>query len=121
MATRGRPKRQVDQKLFESMCAIQATEEEMCLVLEMTDKTLNRWCKDTYGKSFKEIYKEKRAVGKISLRRYQFNLAKKNTAMAIFLGKNYLGQKDNPNESNEVSKVDLLIKSVPNNLEKGIE
>ena len=30
----------------------------------------------------------------MSLRRAQFNLAKTNAAMAIFLGKNYLGQKD---------------------------
>ena len=121
METRGRPKREIEKELFENMCEIQATEKEMCLVLGLTDKTLTRWCKDTYGKSFKEIYKEKRAKGKISLRRYQFQLAEKNTAMAIFLGKNYLGQKDNPNETNEVSKVDLLIKSIPNNLEKGIE
>jgi len=33
-------------------------------------------------------------VGKISLRRAQFELAKKSTPMAIFLGKNYLHQRD---------------------------
>ena len=30
----------------------------------------------------------------MSLRRYQFQLAQKNTAMAIWLGKQYLGQRD---------------------------
>lgn len=121
MATTGRPKREIDKKLFENMCMIQATEKEICLVFGMTDKTLSRWCRDTYGKKFKEVYEEKRAGGKMSLRRYQFQLAKKSAAMAIFLGKNYLEQKDNPNESKEVSKIDVLISSIPNNLNKGIE
>jgi hypothetical protein len=37
----------------------------------------------------------------MSLRRYQFKLAQKSAAMAIFLGKNYLGQKDNIIETDE--------------------
>ena len=37
---------------------------------------------------------KKREKGKISLRRAQFRLAEKSAAMAIFLGKNYLGQRD---------------------------
>lgn len=45
---------------------------------------------------FSEIFAIKRSDGKISLRRSQFALAKKNAAMAIFLGKQYLGQSDNP-------------------------
>ena len=44
--------------------------------------------------SFSEVFKQKRGIGKISLRRYQFELAKKNANMAIWLGKQYLGQKD---------------------------
>ena len=38
---------------------------------------------------------EKREKGKISLRRYQWELAKKNATMAIWLGKQFLGQRDN--------------------------
>lgn len=40
-------------------------------------------------------FAEKRKTGKISLRRMQWRLAEKNATMAIFLGKQYLGQRDN--------------------------
>ena len=44
--------------------------------------------------SFSDTYKKKSATGKMSLRRMQWKLAEKSYAMAIFLGKQYLGQKD---------------------------
>lgn len=91
----GRPKKQIDIKMFETMCAIQCTKEEICDILDINEKTLTRWCKDTYSMSFYDIYKKKSATGKMSLRRMQFKLAEKSATMAIFLGKNYLGQKDN--------------------------
>lgn len=90
----GRPKKQIDQKQFENLCGLQCTLEEICGWFNVTDKTLDGWCKRTYGSSFSDVFKEKRGAGKISLRRAQFRLAEKNAAMAIFLGKQYLGQKD---------------------------
>ena len=89
-----RPKKIINQEQFEKMCAIQCTLEEICDVFGVTDKTLNSWCKETYGTTFSEVFGKKRALGKMSLRRAQFRLAEKNAAMAIFLGKNYLGQTD---------------------------
>ena len=44
--------------------------------------------------NFEQAYEEYRVGGLISLRRNQFQLAEKNTAMAIWLGKQHLGQKD---------------------------
>ena len=46
----------------------------------------------------------------MSLRRIQYKLAEKNTSMAIFLGKQYLGQRDNvevknPEELNKVTEL----------------
>lgn len=102
----GRPKKEIDKKQFESLCAIQCTKDEICFFFDNIDeKTLTRWCKDTYGMGFSDIYKIKSVNGKISLRRYQFELAKRSTPMAIFLGKNYLGQKDSFPE--EVDKTDI--------------
>lgn len=89
-----RPLKEIDQKYFENLCALQCTENEICAFFEITDKTLTSWCKRTYGESFSEVYKKKREKGKISLRRAQMRLAEKNAAMAIWLGKNILGQKD---------------------------
>lgn len=89
-----RPRKEIDQKQFENLCGLQCTLEEICGWFDVTDKTLDGWCKRTYGSSFSDVFKEKRGAGKISLRRAQFRLAEKSAAMAIFLGKQYLGQKD---------------------------
>jgi len=94
MARTGRPKKEIKKDLFESMCAYQCTLEEVCAFLGVTDDTLNKWCKKEYGTTFSEVFKQKREVGKMSLRRKQWKLADTNASMAIFLGKNYLGQRD---------------------------
>lgn len=57
---------------------------------------MNSWCKREYRRTFSETYKIYSVDGKISLRRFQFKLAERNAAMAIFLGKNMLGQSDDP-------------------------
>lgn len=94
MARTGRPKKVINQKLFENLCGIQCTEAEICGVLGCSADTLNRWCKRTYKMTFADTYKSKSQVGKSSLRRAQWKLAEKNASMAIWLGKQYLGQRD---------------------------
>ena len=89
-----RPHKQIDQKQFESLCGLQCTLDEICGFFGCCTDTLESWCKRTYKQSFSEVFHQKRGAGKISLRRAQFRLAEKNAAMAIFLGKQYLGQKD---------------------------
>lgn len=93
---RGRPQKEIDKSVFEKLCGLQCTAEEICDFFEISDKTLYKWCKKTYGDNFSVVFKQKKSKGKISLRRMQFRLAENNAGMAIFLGKNYLGQTDNP-------------------------
>ena len=100
MAT-GRPKKEIDKKIFENLCGLQCTLEEIAGVFDCSPDTIERWCKREYKETFAEVYKKHSAKGKISLRRAQFELAKKNAAVAIFLGKNYLGQKDSFIETDE--------------------
>lgn len=90
-----RPRKEIDKKQFENLCGLQCTKEEICAWFDVTDKTLDAWCKRTYKQSFSVIFSQKRGKGKISLRRSQFRLAEKNANMAIWLGKQYLEQKDN--------------------------
>lgn len=90
----GRPRKEIDKKTFENLCGIQCTKSEICAVLDVTDKTLENWCKRTYKLGFSDVFRIKREIGKVSLRRSQMRLAEKNASMAIFLGKNYLGQTD---------------------------
>ena len=94
MARTGRPPKEIDQKQFENLCGLQCTLEEICGWFDVTDKTLDSWCKRTYNASFSEVFKQKRGNGKISLRRMQWRLAEKNATMAIWLGKQYLDQRD---------------------------
>lgn len=99
----GRPRKEIDQHNFENLCAMQATKGEICDFFDVTDKTLTAWCKRTYQDEdgnpmgFSDVYAQKKSKGAISLRRMQWRLAEKNVAMAIFLGKNYLGQSDTAN------------------------
>lgn len=90
----GRPPKEISKKAFENLCGLQCTKEEICCFFDITDKTLEGWCKRTYCMGFSEVFAIKRGTGKISLRRSQFRLAEKNAAMAIFLGQQYLGQRN---------------------------
>ena len=92
-----RPKKKISQKQFESLCAIQCTKEEICDVLDVTEKTLNRWCKEEYGENFSLVFRQKKSLGKTSLRRHQWKLAEAgNYTMQIWLGKQMLGQSESP-------------------------
>lgn len=106
MAQMGRPRKQIDKTEFEKLCFLQCTEREFCSWFDVSDETLNKWCKENYeGRTFLDVFKEKRENGLISLRRTQFQLAEKSPAMAIFLGKNLLGQTDKVEQTvNDVSE-----------------
>ena len=91
----GRPRKIIDQQEFEKLCALQCTLNEVCAWFRIDDNTLNKWCKETYGTTFSEVFKVKRGIGQVSLRRSQFQMAEKNPTMAIWLGKQYLGQREN--------------------------
>lgn len=96
MAKRGRPKKEINEKQFIKLCEIQCTITECCAVLGVSDNTLSKWCKDTYGMSFKQAFDKFSANGKASLRKSNFAMAKENPTMAIWLSKQYLGEQDNP-------------------------
>ena len=101
-----RPRKEIDQNQFENLCGLQCTLEEICGWFGVTDKTLD---------SCSEVFKQKRGAGKISLRRSQWRLAENNATMAIWLGKQYLGQTDKPEESIDAEDTDAYLK------EAGIE
>ncbi|HSW63868.1 MAG TPA: hypothetical protein VLH56_11275 [Dissulfurispiraceae bacterium] len=112
----GRPKIQINQKTFEGLCAIQCTEEEISAVLGICAETIERYCRDTYGTSFREFFKTKKAAGRASLRRTQLRHAENNPAMAIFLGKQYLGQSDKRDDTSSASEA--LLKAMQEIAEK---
>lgn len=95
MAKMGRPRIEIDKDMFEKLCALFCTAVEIAGFFDCSDDTINMWCKRTYGETFAETFKKKCAPGKVSLRRKQYELAMGGSVpMAIFLGKQYLGQRD---------------------------
>lgn len=88
----GRPRIEIDEEQFKGLCSIQCTLEEISSWFKCSEDTIERWCKRELKMSFAEAYKRYSVGGKISLRRYQMKMAEHNATMAIWLGKQYLGQ-----------------------------
>jgi hypothetical protein len=111
----GRPLKEIQWTTFEELCQIQCTQSEIASVLKIHHETLIRRVEDNYKEPYASVYKKYSEGGKSSLRRIQFNLARKNTAMAIWLGKQWLGQKDHeekvqtaPNDAHLTTLLDTL-------------
>lgn len=92
----GRPQIHIDKNVFEELCSIQCTEEEIAKVFRCSIDTVNNWCKREYGQTFSDVYKIYSVDGKIALRRRLFKMSEKNAAVLIFLTKNIFGYRDNP-------------------------
>lgn len=102
----------IKKEQFEKLCEIQCTEQEIMSFFGVCKDTLISWCVNTYGVNFSTIYNEKRQGGKASLRRSQFELARTNASMSIWLGKQYLGQKDNIDVAITNNEDDDLTKAI---------
>lgn len=94
MARTGRPKLAFDQKTFEMLCRLQCTRDEIANAMEISADTLERRVKALYKTTFAAVFEVKRLGGFVSLRRAQFRMAEDNPTMAIWLGKQLLGQRD---------------------------
>lgn len=120
MGKGGRPKIEWADKEYrqvEAMCAYHCTAEEISGVMGVSEDTLSRLIKVRYKMGFSEFYKKHSASGKMSLRRSQFRLAEKSAAMAIWLGKQHLGQRDEIAVSSEVNYAEDVIKAWKNRTE----
>lgn len=101
MARKGRPPINFDKKAFVDLVALGCNQKEICWFFrDETGKvanvdTLSRWCKREFGVTFQEYSEQNSLMAlKIQLRKNQFELSKHSVPMAIFLGKNWLGQTD---------------------------
>lgn len=87
----GRPPVKIDLAELEKLAQLGCTQDEAAAWFGVSRQTLStRMTKAEY----RDIWDRGQGKAKISLRRHQFKLAEKNATMAIFLGKNMLGQTD---------------------------
>ena len=100
----GRPQKEIDVEQLEKLAALQCTYDEIAAWFGVDKSTISR--------RFATEINEGREKGKISLRRKQWKLADTNANMAIFLGKNYLGQKDHQDgQSGDMPKIEINVRS----------
>lgn len=92
-----RPKKKIDEDALEKLVHIGCTTEELAFFFGVSRDTLER--------RYAALIAKGRATAKIRLRKIQFDIAKKGSAiMAIFLGKQMLGQTDKVETSYDQNK-----------------
>jgi len=96
----GRPQLEIDPEQVRLLAECFCTNEEIAAKLGCSPDTLTR--------RFAESLKSGKDSAKSSLRVNQFNLSKTNPAMAIWLGKQYLGQRE-PKVAISIEDIDGLI------------
>ena len=105
MSKMGRPRIEIDRKTFVDLVGLGCLQDEICWFFRddsgkpISEDTLTRFCKREFGMTFAE-YRNKNSMMalKIKLRKNQLKLSETSASMAIWLGKQMLGQVDNPNE-----------------------
>lgn len=100
----GRPKFVIDYKTVEKLASIMCTQEEIASYLGCDVRTLQR------DSEFCRVYKKGLDGGRMSLRRKQFQMSDTNATMAIWLGKQYLGQTDK--QEVEVTEVVQIVDDI---------
>jgi hypothetical protein len=89
-----KPKKMVDRDLIAKLASIQCTNKEIAEVVGISETALT--------KRFGKIIDNNKQKGRQSLRRTQWQKAHDgDTRMMIFLGKQYLNQKDNPEDGED--------------------
>lgn len=118
VSTKGNPLRTFDKNIFEGLCRIQCTVPEMCAVFRCAHHTLDIWSWHTYGQSVAEVREWLSLDGHVSLRRTQWQQSRRHWGMAIFLGKQYLGQSDKVVTIQEKtgSKIDAMLTEMKDKL-----
>lgn len=83
---------EISLKDVRKLARLQCTREEAAAFLGIRKQTFNTLIQN--DERVRDAWEQGKQLGKISLRRKQFKLADDSAPMAIFLGKQYLGQRE---------------------------
>ena len=112
----GRPKIKLDPGDARKLGELQCTYAEVAAFFECSIETVKRRLKD--DPEFCAAYKTGIENGKTSLRRYQWRAAAKgNSTMLVWLGKQYLGQRDAPRDEENNTALDKLVSAIVTNVQ----
>lgn len=93
-------------KLLDDLCKIHCTVEEIESIIGLSRDVMERQTMERFGLTFSVYAEQKKAGGKMSLRRRQFHAAMNgDKLMQIWLGKQWLNQKDKQdvNQSGDIN------------------
>ena len=91
----GRPEKEMDWRLLDSILQYGASLIDCSELLEMSEDSIQRKIKEESGQTFSEYRESKKSKIRMKLRQKQYEMAMNgNVALLIWLGKNELGQKD---------------------------
>lgn len=109
MGKRGPKLIDINWEQFDKLCYMQCTSHEIAAWFNCSVDTLENRLRTEKGKKFSDYYKEKKEIGRISLRRAQYQAAteKGNITMMIWLGKQYLGQTEKIEQDVNVQEIKI--------------
>jgi len=112
----GRPVFELPLKEFKDLCKLHCTLIEIAGWYDVEPETIERALKRQLNMNYQEAFKKYSAAGKISLRRAQWLQAtdKMNISMLIWLGKQYLDQRDHVEHSGDQKAPIQLAYARPN-------
>ena len=100
-----RPLKKIDDEAIKKLAQLHCTFEEIAEFCDVSTKTLQR--------RYVHTIKKGREMGRISLRRAQFEKALSgNVVMQIWLGKQHLDQKDRIEQTNYNEPLPLIIEGI---------
>lgn len=110
----------IDKKKFEFLCFRNVPSKNIRAEFDnISHDTLARWCWDTYGTTFADAYARFAACGQNRIIFKQWDLMENGSEkLALWLGKQYCGQTDNPQENKKAeetkSTIEALVEAIKN-------
>lgn len=107
----GRPRKEIDWQQFEKVLQFLPTLSEVASFFGVSERTFQRAVHRQYKENYDALLKRFGDKTKLSLRRNMIVMSEKNATMAIFLAKNLLGFKDQPDAATDT--VDKIVFKLP--------
>ncbi len=105
MAKIGRPKKTFSWLQFDKLCKYHCTQKEIADFFGCSVDLLNKKCLEEQGVTLSVFFEQKKSAGRARLKKLQWNLAENSPGLAIFLGKTYLGQTDEPADQRLIAAI----------------
>ena len=100
----GRPEKEFDWKVLDAILQFKPSKRDCCEIVGVSEDTIERRIREKFDMTFSEYRDLKMARTRYNLAKKQYDVAMSgNTALLIWLGKQWLGQTDKQDINNNGS------------------